>query len=93
MKAGNLEACDIPLRDKVIYEGYMQMNPKYKTPFVNVPAKSSEESPIKGRKNSDNKTDAESQKDDDQTHGHDGVELQKFNQIEKQSTQKEDQEN
>lgn len=23
MKAGNLEACDIPLRDKVIYEGYM----------------------------------------------------------------------
>lgn len=28
-KVGSFDLCDIPLREKVIYEGYMQMNPKY----------------------------------------------------------------
>lgn len=29
-KAGNFELCDVPLREKVVYEEFMQMNPKYK---------------------------------------------------------------
>jgi len=36
MKAGNLKACNMPLREKICYEEYMQMNPKYKTPFFAV---------------------------------------------------------
>jgi hypothetical protein len=30
-KAGGFELCDIPLREKVVYEEFMQMNPKYKS--------------------------------------------------------------
>ena len=32
-KAGGFSLCDIPLREKVIYEGYMQMNKKYSSPY------------------------------------------------------------
>ena len=32
-KEGGFSLCDIPLRDKVIYEGYMQMNKKYPSPY------------------------------------------------------------
>lgn len=33
MKVGNMEPCDIPMKEKICYEEYMQMNPKYKTPW------------------------------------------------------------
>lgn len=33
MKYGDLEPCNIALRDKLVYEGFMQMNKKYTTPF------------------------------------------------------------
>lgn len=33
--AGGFSTCDIPLREKVHYEGFMQMNKKYPTPFLN----------------------------------------------------------
>jgi hypothetical protein len=33
MKAGNLKPTDIPMKEKIVYEGYMQMNPKFKSPF------------------------------------------------------------
>jgi hypothetical protein len=32
-KEGGFSLCDIPLREKVVYEGYMQMNPKYPSPY------------------------------------------------------------
>jgi hypothetical protein len=31
--AGGFSLCDIPLREKVHYEGFMQMNKKYPKPF------------------------------------------------------------
>ena len=34
MKFGDLKPCDIPLRQKIIYEGYMQMNKNYPDPFA-----------------------------------------------------------
>lgn len=34
LKYGGLKPCDIPLRQKLIYEGYMQMNKKYPDPFA-----------------------------------------------------------
>jgi hypothetical protein len=33
MKAGNFKPTDIPMKEKIVYEGYMQMNPKFKSPF------------------------------------------------------------
>ena len=33
MKAGNFKPTDIPMKEKIVYEGYMQMNLKYKSPF------------------------------------------------------------
>ena len=35
MKCGNLEACDTPMKEKIVYEGYMQMQVKYgNSPFL-----------------------------------------------------------
>ena len=65
MKAGDLKPCDIPLRTKVIYEGYMQMNPKYKTPFPpTLPAQQTEHDLLVEKLQSGEKTDAEAVKDD-----------------------------
>jgi hypothetical protein len=33
MKKGDFKPTDIPMKEKIVYEGYMQMNPKYKSPF------------------------------------------------------------
>jgi len=33
MKYGDLEPCNIALRDKLVYEGFMQMNKDYTSPF------------------------------------------------------------
>jgi len=32
-KAGDFKLVDMPLREKMVYEGYMQMNKKYKSPY------------------------------------------------------------
>jgi hypothetical protein len=32
-QAGGFSLCDIPLREKIVYEGYMQMNKKYPSPY------------------------------------------------------------
>ena len=37
MQAGKLEACDYTLKEKLQYEGFMQMKPKFKTPFYEEP--------------------------------------------------------
>ena len=34
LKAGNFLPTKIPMKEKIVYEGYMQMNPKYKTPYL-----------------------------------------------------------
>ena len=34
MKAGDFKPTDIPMKEKIVYEGYMQMNPKYKSPYL-----------------------------------------------------------
>ena len=34
MKAGGLKPTDIPMKEKIVYEGYMHMNPKYKSPYL-----------------------------------------------------------
>ena len=34
MKAGGLKPTDIPMKEKIVYEGYMRMNPKYKSPYL-----------------------------------------------------------
>lgn len=36
-KAGNLEPCDQTLKEKLVYEGYMQMKPKVLSPFMEKP--------------------------------------------------------
>mmetsp|Transcript_11024 Transcript_11024/g.18429 ORF Transcript_11024/g.18429 Transcript_11024/m.18429 type:complete len:155 (+) Transcript_11024:918-1382(+) len=33
LKVSTLKECNIPLREKIIYEGYMQMNRKFTSPF------------------------------------------------------------
>jgi len=32
-RAGGLQTFEMQMREKLVYEGYMQMNPKYKSPF------------------------------------------------------------
>jgi len=39
LKEGNLQPCDMSLKEKLQYEGFMQMNPKIKTPYYEEPAK------------------------------------------------------
>lgn len=36
-KAGNLEPCDLNLKEKMAYEKFMQMDPKQKTPYMEQP--------------------------------------------------------
>ena len=97
MKAGDLKPCDIPLRTKVIYEGYMQMNPKYKSPYPpTVPTLNTEQAGLLVEKlESASKTDAEQNMKDEAginttDHKQQEIELQKVQDKTEVNTEKGD---
>jgi hypothetical protein len=34
LKVGNLKPCETPMKEKIVYEKYMQMYPNVKSPFL-----------------------------------------------------------